>query len=116
VRFSVGPTCFDVVVQVVCITTEGMTKTNLSASGNVLDVTFLNNTTTVTRPSGELVQEATTDQRQVLVGNHGALQVLQQAGTRTFTIDGTTCTFEFNFTFANGDTRHNMTSSQCTPA
>ncbi len=111
--YSFGPDCYDWGGGYqVCTSGKGVYQENESASGN----TSFKASGTYSYEilvNGQVVQQYSNRQNFVLVAKEGSTQVYHYNGKGQTTYAGTTCTWKYNFTLANGQVRHNVYESQC---
>ena len=60
-----------------------------------------------------MIQQGSSKSNFVLVAKEGEPQVSHSNGKSSFTYSGTTCTYQYNYTYANGELRHEAYDFQC---
>ncbi len=95
-----------------CFDGHGVYKTQTSSSGDSLFKASGTSTTTVTE-NGQLVYQASDKYNYVSVTNPAG--VYHSNGQGEYTFLGTTCTYKYNITYANGEVRHEAYDFNCSP-
>ena len=111
--YSYGPECYDFGEGYqVCFSGRGVVKDNQSASGNTLFKASGDSSYEVLL-NGEVIEQCSSKSNFVLVAKEGEPQVPHSNGKSSFTYSGTTCTYQYNYTYANGELRHEAYDFQC---
>lgn len=109
--YSIDSFCFDFLSQRTCLSASGVIKEETSASGNTL---YKASGTRLVQifVNGQLTSTSSSKDNFVLVGNSAG--VLHSNGrTESVISDGMSCTFTYNYTYANGVMRHEVFDGQC---
>lgn len=97
-----------------CFSGHGTFVENQSASGTTLYRVSGTSADQITL-NGEVVAQYSNKQTFVLVQRGGQDQVVHNNGDGSFTFPDFGCTYKFNYTFANGEIRHDVYDIRCTP-
>lgn len=95
-----------------CYTDRGVKQANVTPSGNIKITINGRNSTTVSY-AGEVIESYEEMYHLTIIHRHYDQQVGHLVRRGSFSYGGTTCTYEDNIVYANGDVRHHLSNVEC---